>query len=184
MAYDIYKNIAALIERAQNESSRRTARSVVSGNNSLYRSTYRDAAENVKKTADEIRSGTYYNDGGARAIRESYREYAGTAAGHGAAENAAPTGGEMSSYAAAQANRSARAMLNAGEEAVREYALQKEKNLLAADENLLNAGKNLASAVTSNENNVVELAKSEDGIRNTALKELLSLYGIELKKKA
>ena len=184
MAYDIYKDIAALAERAQNESARRTARSVVSGNNSLYRSTYRDAAEKIKKTADEIRSGAYYNDGGARAIRESYRKYAGNEAGHGAAENAAVTCAELSSYAAAQANRSARAMLNAGEEAVREYALQKEKNLLAADENLLNAGKNLTGAITSNEDNVVDLAKSEDGIRSAALKELLSLYGIALKKKA
>ncbi len=185
MAYDPYQDIVSLLTDIKSTSGKSAAKAVsdlIKSNNSFYKSTYQAAEQRVKDTADYIRSGQAYRDEGAQAIRAAYADYADTARDHSAAAGAADNGGNLDSYAAAQANRSAEAMLTAGEQAVGERAKRIESALTDADTNAVNAAKAVIGALVDSADTLADSAKSAQSGGVDALEALLDYYGLLVRK--
>lgn len=179
MAYNPYNDITALTGKAKSAAvSAKDVYDLVTEAGSFYKSTYGKVRDEAEATKDYIEKGTAYKDAGAQAIRAAYADYADREQGHTAAETAGENSGNLNSYAAAQANRAAAAMLSAGEEAVKERAQTLTEGLLAADKNLLSAAEGAADALSGGADTAAELAKISADERKSALGALLDLYGV------
>lgn len=126
-------------------------------------------------------NGGAYKDAGANAIRDAYADYADREKGHREAQIAGENGGNINSYAAAQANRTALDLLDAGEAAVGERAKQIHEGMQEADKLLLESAKMTVDSNSAALDRATDLSSQEKDIRKSALDALLDFYGI-LKK--
>ena len=183
MAYDPYNDIKALTNRAKSEGI--TAEDVydlLKRGQTYDKATQGEVNRSVKATKEYITDGVAYKDAGAAAIRGAYAEYADRESGHTEAEIAGDNGGNINSYASAQANRTARDFIGAGEEAVRERAELVQEGMQESDKLLLQSAEMAAGSTESAVKSAVELAKDDASTRKSALGALLDYYGIVAKK--
>ena len=183
MAYDPYKDVKELVSKAKDGVTADTVYDLIRRADTFYKSTYGDLSKQIKATKEQVSGEGAYNDGGAAAIRRAYADYARREQGHTAADIAGENGGNLNSYAAAQANRAARDMLTAGEEAVRERAEAVYDRLSAQDELLTRAAADMMSNLSDSVAAGRALAESDNDLRKSALDAPLDYYGILAKAK-
>lgn len=180
--YDPYSDIINLVNKQKSENNNTKAKleTILKGNTNFYKSTYTDVKSSVNDTKDYITEGKAYSDDGAKAIRDAYAVTAGNASDAAAAEGAGDNGGNLDSYAAAQANRARRDYVSAGEEAVAKRAEQVNDGLIASDKNLLEAFNVVTDAIggeaaTAQKSQQANAQNDSDLIAN-AIKSLVSIY--------
>ena len=180
--YNPYEDIIGLInsQKASNNSTKEKLDSILKSSTDFYKSTYADIKYNIGKTNEYIMSDKAYNDEGAKAIRAAYAVSGKNASDGAEAEGAAENGGNLYSYAAAQANRARRDYVSAGEEAIGKRAEQIFDGLAAADKNLVTAFGTVANAVSDAANqsqkSQSDNAKNDSDLLASAIKSLVSLY--------
>lgn len=180
--YNPYTDITDLIktQNRENKSTKEQIDSILKSNTTFYKSTYSDVKSNIDKTKDYISGGEAYKDEGAQAIRASYAVSGGKAADGAAAQNAADNGGNLDTYAAAQANRAKRDFITAGEEAVAKRAESVAGNLIAADKNLISAFDTVSDAMnagaSTSQKSQAANAQNDNDLLEAAIKNLVSLY--------
>lgn len=180
--YNPYTDITDLIKTQNNEnkSTKEKIDSILKSNTTFYKSTYSDVKSDIDRTKDYISEGEAYKDSGAQAIRASYALSGDKAADGAAAENAADNGGNLDTYAAAQANRAKRDFITAGEDAVAARAKSVEDGLIAADKNLLSAFKTVSDALNTgaatSQKSQATNAQNDSDLLEAAIKNLLSIY--------
>lgn len=176
MAYDPYNEVISLLSEVRaNAPGAREAIGALKNNSSFYRSTYSEAASRMKKTADDAASGRAYKDETAQAIRDQYSDYAHSSSAHALADGASDTSGNVSTYAAAQANRAAQDMLAAGEKAVADSAKERMDARIAADKNLLSAAQTVFDALGKSGSDMAELSRASDRDKIDVLDALLGM---------
>lgn len=183
MAYDPYKDIGELVSTAKGGISAEQVYDILRRGDTFYKSTYGDLSKEIKDTKDYVSGDGAYNDAGSKAIRRTYAAYADRDKAHTEAKIAGENGGNTNTYAAAQANRAARDMLTAGEEAVRERAEGIYDRLLEADNELIQAAGEMTDRLAGSAEDAVKLAESAKEERESALKALLNYYGVPAKAK-
>lgn len=180
--YDPYSDIINLVNKQKGENNNAKAKleTLLKGNMSFYKSTYGDVKNSVNNTKSYIENGKAYSDDGAKAIREAYAVTAGNASDAAAADNAGDNGGNLDSYAAAQANRARRDYVSAGEEAVAKRAENVNDGLVASDKNLLSAFGVLTDAMGGSETALQKSqqasAQNDSDLIASAIKSLVSIY--------
>lgn len=179
MAYDPYDDIKSLTDKAKTEDV--TAEDVydlLKRNQTYTKAAQGEANRAIKGTKEYIMSGGAYNDAGAAAIRGAYADYADLEKGHSEAKIAGENGGNINSYAAAQANRTALDVLDAGEAAVKERAEQVYEGMQAQDKLLVQTAEMAVDGNTKAVDSAIELTGQGSDTRKSALDALLDLYGI------
>ena len=182
MTYDPYNDIKTLVNRAKTEGvSAEEVYDLLKRGQTYSKATKDQVSKEVKGTKDYITSGGAYKDAGAAAIRAAYADYADLEKGHTEAKIAGENGGNINSYAAAQANRTALDVLDAGEAAVKERAEQIYEGMQAQDKLLVQAAEMAIDGTEKAADTATELAGQSADTRKSALDTLLDFYGI-LKK--
>lgn len=180
--YDPYTDIVDLVntQKASNSSTKEKLDSILKSNTDFYKSTFSDIKYNIGKTNEYAMGDKAYNDKGAKAIRAAYAVSAKNASDGAAAEGAAENGGNLDSYAAAQANRARRDYITAGEEAVGKRAEKIFDVLTAADKNLVTAFGTVANAISDSgsqaQKSQSDNAGNDSDLLASAIKALASLY--------